>query len=153
LYIQVSEQRSIGSLSGKLSLSLSLDDCQIALCFCLRFFLGLLCDPLAVSSAITAILIISEGRYQAFQRFSSSKLVLKTVASCFSALHYYENGSAVPSMYEVPKRHFCTYLSSLFLLLIKKLFRIQSVQDENIGLCTRLTAATFLQTKINENRN
>jgi hypothetical protein len=41
----------------------------------------------------TAILIIIEGQLQVFQRFSSSKLVLKAVESCFVALNYYENGS------------------------------------------------------------
>jgi hypothetical protein len=41
----------------------------------------------------TAIPIIIEGRFQVFQRFSSSKLVLKTVESCFVALNYYGNGS------------------------------------------------------------
>jgi hypothetical protein len=41
----------------------------------------------------TAIPIIIEGRFQAFQRFSSRKLVLKAVESCFVALNYYGNGS------------------------------------------------------------
>ncbi len=41
-----------------------------------------------------AILIIFEGQLQVFQRFSSSKLVPKTVESCFVALNYYENGSS-----------------------------------------------------------
>ncbi len=41
----------------------------------------------------TAILIIIEGQFQIFQRLSSSKLVLKTVESCFTVLNYYENGS------------------------------------------------------------
>ncbi len=41
----------------------------------------------------TAILIIIEGQFQAFQRFSSSKLVLKAVESCFVALNYHENDS------------------------------------------------------------
>jgi hypothetical protein len=41
----------------------------------------------------TAILIIIEGRFQVFQRFSSGKLVLNAVESCFAALNYYENGS------------------------------------------------------------
>jgi hypothetical protein len=41
----------------------------------------------------TAILIIIDCQFQAFQRFSSSKLVLKTVESCFAALNYYQNGS------------------------------------------------------------
>jgi hypothetical protein len=37
----------------------------------------------------TAILIIIEGQFQAFQLYSSSKLVLETVESCFTALNYY----------------------------------------------------------------
>jgi hypothetical protein len=41
----------------------------------------------------TAIPIIIEGRFQVSQRFSSSKLVLKAVESCFVALNYYGNGS------------------------------------------------------------
>jgi hypothetical protein len=42
----------------------------------------------------TAIVIIFEGgQFQVFQRFSSSKLVPKTVESCSVALNYYENGS------------------------------------------------------------
>jgi hypothetical protein len=41
----------------------------------------------------TAILIISEGQFQVLQRFSSSKLVLKTVETCFTTFNYYENGS------------------------------------------------------------
>jgi hypothetical protein len=44
-------------------------------------------------SSSTSILIIFEGQLQAIQRLSSSKLVLKTVESCFVALNYYENGS------------------------------------------------------------
>ncbi len=43
-------------------------------------------------SSVTAILIIIEGQVQVFQRFSSSKLVLKAVGSRFEALNYYENG-------------------------------------------------------------
>ncbi len=41
----------------------------------------------------TAIPIIIEGRFQVFQRFSSSKLVLKTVESCFMTLNCYGNAS------------------------------------------------------------
>jgi hypothetical protein len=41
----------------------------------------------------TAIPIIIEGRFQVFQKISSSKMVLKTVESCFVALNYYGNGS------------------------------------------------------------
>ncbi len=42
---------------------------------------------------LTAIPIIIEGLFQVFQRFASSKLVLKTVESCFVTLNYYGNGS------------------------------------------------------------
>ncbi len=42
-----------------------------------------------------AILIIIEGQLQVFQQFSSSKLVLKTVESCYTPLNYYKNGSSV----------------------------------------------------------
>jgi hypothetical protein len=48
---------------------------------------------LASHTVCTAIPIIIEGRFQVFQRFSSSKLVLKTVESCFMALNCYGNGS------------------------------------------------------------
>ncbi len=47
----------------------------------------------AFSFQATAILIIIEGQFQTFQRYSSSKLVLKTVKSCFVALNYCGNGS------------------------------------------------------------
>ncbi len=47
------------------------------------------------ASGSTAIPIIIEGSFQVFQRFSSSKLVLKTVESCFVALNYYGNGSSI----------------------------------------------------------
>jgi len=40
-----------------------------------------------------ALLIIFEGQMQVFQRFCSSKLVLKTIGSHYAALNYYENGS------------------------------------------------------------
>ncbi len=41
----------------------------------------------------TVIPIIFEGQFQVFQLFSSSKLVLKAVKSCFVALNYNGNGS------------------------------------------------------------
>jgi hypothetical protein len=41
----------------------------------------------------TAIPIIIEGQFQVFQLFSSSKLVLEAVESCFVALNYYGKGS------------------------------------------------------------
>ncbi len=49
-------------------------------------------------SSDTAILIIIEGQFQLFQRFSCSKLVLKTAESRFDALNYYENGSTSSSL-------------------------------------------------------
>jgi hypothetical protein len=42
--------------------------------------------------------MIIEGQFEVFHRFSSSKLVLKTVGSCFVALNYYENGSTGKSL-------------------------------------------------------
>ncbi len=47
----------------------------------------------AICSINTAILILTECQFHVFQRFMSSKLVLKTVESCFVALNYYEDGS------------------------------------------------------------
>jgi hypothetical protein len=44
-------------------------------------------------AGIAAIPIIIEGQLQVFQQFSSSKLVLKTVESCYVALNYFGNGS------------------------------------------------------------
>ncbi len=41
----------------------------------------------------TAILIIMEGRFEVFQRFSGSKLALQNVMSRFATLNYHENGS------------------------------------------------------------
>jgi hypothetical protein len=41
----------------------------------------------------TAILKIIEGQFKIFQRFPSSKLVLKAVENCFVALNQHENGS------------------------------------------------------------
>jgi hypothetical protein len=52
-----------------------------------------MCMHMCMSVLFSAILMLIEGRLQAFQRLSSSKLVLKTVQNCFTALHYYENGS------------------------------------------------------------
>jgi hypothetical protein len=39
--------------------------------------------------------IIFEGQFQVVQRFSSSKLVLKAVETCFVALNYYGDGSSI----------------------------------------------------------
>jgi hypothetical protein len=46
--------------------------------------------------------ITIEGQFQVFQRVSSSKVVLKTVESCFLALKYYEDGS----MYDHKLKHY-----------------------------------------------
>ncbi len=54
------------------------------------------CEVVNIRMPSTAILIIIEGLFQAFQRKSNSKLVLKTVASRFATLVYYENGSNSP---------------------------------------------------------
>jgi hypothetical protein len=43
----------------------------------------------------TVILMIIQALFQAFQRYSSSKLVLKPVGSRFAALNYYDNGSII----------------------------------------------------------
>jgi hypothetical protein len=60
------------------------------------------------SRQLTAILIIFEGQFQVFQRFSSSKLVLKTVKNCFVALKCYENGSIkYPCMQTLKFTHTC----------------------------------------------
>jgi hypothetical protein len=50
-------------------------------------------QPYTIQGCTTAILIIIEGQLQVFQRFSSSKLVLKTGEGCFMALNHYGNGS------------------------------------------------------------
>jgi hypothetical protein len=55
----------------------------------------------------TAILIIIEGLLQVFQRFSSSKLVLKTVERCFVSLKYYENGSSRAPHHYIPLEKVC----------------------------------------------
>jgi hypothetical protein len=57
---------------------------------CMYVYAGICCEA---RMAHTAILVIIEGHFQVFQRFSSSKLVLKTVKSRFATLSYYENGS------------------------------------------------------------
>jgi hypothetical protein len=58
-----------------------------------RLILHVVYNRTLVLSESTAILIKIEGRFHAFQRFSSSKLVLKAVESCFMALTYYGNDS------------------------------------------------------------
>ncbi len=40
----------------------------------------------------TAILIIIEGQFQIFQRFSSTKLVLRAVKTCYVALNCFAYG-------------------------------------------------------------
>jgi hypothetical protein len=56
----------------------------------------------------TAIPIIIEGRFQVFQRFSSSNLVLKAVERCFVALNYYGNGSSTRYMKSKKSNCGCT---------------------------------------------
>jgi hypothetical protein len=51
------------------------------------------CAHILFETVPTAILIIIGGLFQIFQRFSTSKLVLKTVKSRVAALNYYANGS------------------------------------------------------------
>jgi hypothetical protein len=56
----------------------------------------LACDTLSqVQGIVTPIPIIIEGLLQVFQRFASSKLVLRAIGSRFVALHDHENGSRV----------------------------------------------------------
>jgi hypothetical protein len=67
------------------------------------------------SSYNTAIPIIIEGQFQVFQRFSSSKLVLEAVESCFVALNYYGNQSTVQTnpntlTHKILKEHTHTYM-------------------------------------------
>jgi hypothetical protein len=64
----------------------------------------MVCKNKTCREAPTAILIIIEGQFQVFQRFSSSKLVLRTVDSRFTALNHYENGSMYTCM------HVCMWL-------------------------------------------
>jgi hypothetical protein len=64
----------------------------VYVCVCMYVF-AIPRGPCRCESDVTAIPIMIEGRFQVFQRFSSSKLVLKTVKSCFAALNYYGNSS------------------------------------------------------------
>ena len=59
----------------------------------------------------TPILTIIEGHFQIFQRFSSCKLVLKTVESSFAALNYSEIASTYTHM--IYKKHIYTYANIL----------------------------------------
>ncbi len=54
---------------------------------------GAVRDSGIARTSSTAIPIIIEGQFQAFQRFSSSKLVLKTFENRSAALNYYGIGS------------------------------------------------------------
>ncbi len=47
---------------------------------------------MTILAVTTAILIIIEGRFQIFQMFPSSTLVLTTVKSRFANINYHENG-------------------------------------------------------------
>ncbi len=90
-----------------LSLSLSLSVCVCACMACMHvcaYFETLTSwtnthlkpqVPRQYVSTNTAILIMIEDQFQIFRRFSSSKVVLKAVASCFVTLNYHENGSLI----------------------------------------------------------
>ncbi len=66
----------------------------------------------------TAILIIIEGRFQAFQRISRSKLVLQTVGSRFAALNYHENGGMFVYQHTIVADSFFLFLIFFMLLVI-----------------------------------
>ncbi len=75
-------------------------------CLCVYVCVCLCASPLCHHSMMkcTAILIIIERQFHVFQRFSSSKLVLKTVESCCAVLNLYENCSIILLHY-VPFLH------------------------------------------------
>ncbi len=92
-------------------------------CTCSLFILRIcvhICIFLSgISFGITAIPIIIEGRFQNFQRFSSSKLILITVESSFLALNYYGNGIMESILIFHIHMHTCLKCTcSLFLLRI-----------------------------------
>jgi hypothetical protein len=73
----------------------------------------------------TAIPIIIEGQFQAFQRFSSSKLVLKAVENRSAALSYYGIGSSrveaanLISIWEPACMYVCMYVyMSVYLYMV-----------------------------------
>jgi hypothetical protein len=53
---------------------------------------------------------IFQGPFPAFQRFSSSKLVLKIVESCFPALNYFGNASQKTHTYTIKYMGVCVYI-------------------------------------------
>ncbi len=61
----------------------------------------------------TAIPIIIEGQFQVFQRFSSSKLVLQTVESCFVTLNYSGNGSTSTCIYKSIHTYIYTHIPAM----------------------------------------
>ncbi len=65
----------------------------------------------------TAISMRIDGRFQIFQRFSRSELVLQTVESRVEDLNYYENGSIC--------MYVCLYMWSSYHYLISLTLRMQ----------------------------
>ncbi len=47
------------------------------------------------SRSTTPTCIITAGRFPSFQRFSGSKMVLKTVGNCYTTLKYFASGSTL----------------------------------------------------------
>ncbi len=64
--------------------------------------------------ACTSILIIIEGQFEAFQLFSSGKLVSKTVESCFDTLNWYMRMTMTSGRFHVFNNslpvYVCTYV-------------------------------------------
>ncbi len=94
-----------------------------------------------VRAYVTPILIIIEGRFQVFQRFSGSKLVLKSVEYHFAALNYYENGSNRAVDLEAI-RNVCRYVSVCVtdpcgcLRTLALLLNVKQTEPEcNVHLC------------------
>ena len=71
--------------------------CAVGVCISTQCMMDAqLCEFLsfqAINIILTAIPIIIEVQFQGFQRFSSSKLVLKAAGSRFAALNYFGIGS------------------------------------------------------------
>ena len=65
------------------------------MCVCVHICMYAQSHAQTASASSTALPIITEDRFQVFQRNPSSKLVLKAVESRFAALNYYENGSTL----------------------------------------------------------
>jgi hypothetical protein len=66
---------------------------HVCVCICIIVVLELLMDMLETSIFVAAVLMRFEGQLQVFQRFSSNKLVLKTVGICSVTFYCYDNDS------------------------------------------------------------